>query len=234
MTCVNLKSGMRSFPVPITGFRVALVLVSALGLSAQQSPPAKEAQVQAQPIPPRAAPTDYQGKAQAGSVTIAAEFTGHSVPTSLGPLTTEDYLAVEVAVFGPADAKLKISVDDFSLRINGAKKATPITRYEMVFASLKDPEWEPAVPVEKKSKSSVGTGGGGDKGDSAPPSPPPIPFEVRRAMQQRVQKAAMPEGDRSLPQAGILFFQSRKETKKIQSLELIYDGPAGKAKIALQ
>lgn len=227
---------MRRFSVFITGVQLAVVLLFPLGLSAQQSAPAKEAQVQvqAQPIPPRAAPADYQGKAEAGSVTIAAEFTGHAVPTSLGPLNTEDYLVVEVAVFGPADAKLKISVDDFSLRINGAKKATPISRYEMVFNSLKDPEWEPAVPVEKKSKSSLGTSGGGDKGDSAPPSPPPIPFEVRRAMQQRVQKAALPEGDRTLPQAGILFFQSRKETKKIQSLELIYDGPAGKAKIALQ
>jgi hypothetical protein len=225
---------MRSFPVLIIGVRVAVVLLSALGISAQQSPPAKEVQAQAQPIPPRAAPTDYQGKAQAGNFTIAADFTGHAAPTSQGPLNTEDFVAVEVAVFGPADAKLKLSAEDFSLRINGSKKATPISHYELVYRSLKDPEWEPAVPVEKKSKSSLGSGGGNDKGDNTPPSPPPIPFEVRRNMQQRVQKAALPEGDRVLPQAGILFFQSRKESKNIQSVELIYDGPAGKAKVVLQ
>lgn len=223
---------MRSFHVPIIGIRVAVVLLTALGISAQPSPSAKE--TQAQPIPPRVAPTDYQGKAQAGKFTIAADFTGHAVPTSQGPLNTEDFVAVEVAVFGPADAKLKLSAEDFSLRINGAKKATPISHYEMVFHSLKDPEWEPPVPVEKKSKSSIGSGGGNDKGDNTPPSPPPIPFEVRRNMQQRVQKAALPEGDRVLPQAGIIFFQSRKESKNIQSVELIYDGPAGKAKVVLQ
>ena len=226
---------MRSFPVLSISVKAATVLLTALGISAQQSPPAKDGapQVQAQPIPARAAPSDYQGKAQAGKFTIAAEFTGHSVPTSLGPLTTEDYVAVEVAVFGPADTKLKLTMEDFSLRINGAKKPTPITRYELTYHSLKDPEWIPLEPVEKKSKSSLGTGGG-EKGDNTPPSPPPIPFEVRRAMQQRVQKAALPEGERVMPQAGILFFQSRKEGKKIQSVELLYEGPAGKAKVKLQ
>lgn len=226
---------MRSFPVLRMSVQAAVLFLSVLSISAQQNPLQKEVspQVQAQPIPPRAAPSDYQGKAQAGKFTIAADFTGHSIPTSLGPLTTEDYVAVEVAVFGPADAKLKLTMEDFSLRINGAKKPIPITRYELTYHSLKDPEWIPLEPVEKKSKSSMGTGGG-DKGDNTPPSPPPIPFEVRRAMQQRVQKAALPEGERVLPQAGILFFQSRKEGKKIQSLELLYEGPAGKAKVKLQ
>ena len=227
---------MRSFPFTMNRLRLATVLLSCLSLPAQQNQPAREAKeppVQAKPIPPRAAPADYQGRAQVGNFTIAADFTGHAVPTSHGPLTTEDYVMVEVAVFGPADAKLKLSMDDFSLRINKSKKATPISRYEMVFHSLKDPEYEPAVAVEKKSKSSLGTGGG-DKGDSAPPSPPPIPFEVRRNMQLRAQKAAFPEGERPLPQAGVLFFQSRKDAKNIQALELLYDGPAGKAKVVLQ
>ena len=226
---------MRSLPVLTIGAQIACVLLTALGSSAQQSPPVKEGppQILAQPIPPRAAPSDYQGKGQVGNFTIAAEFTGHAIPTSLGPLNSEDFVAVEVAVFGPPDAKLRLTAEDFSLRINGAKKPSPAARYETTYHSLKDPEWEPAVPVEKKSKSSLGTGGG-DKGDNTPPSPPPIPFEVRRAMQQRVQKAALPEGERILPQAGILFFQNRKEGKKIQSVELLYEGPAGKAKVKLQ
>ena len=191
---------------------------------------------EAQGIPPRAAPTDYQSMVRAGNVTIAAEFTGHSVPTAQGPLTTEDYVVVETAFFGDADAKLKLSFDDFSLRINGKK--TPLTGqpYGAVLSSLKDPEWQPAVPVDKKSKggmSSGGGGGGGDKNDP-PPSPPPIPIEVRRAMQQRVQKATLPEGDRTLPQAGLIFFQYRGKTTGLQSIELIYTGPAGKATVALQ
>ncbi len=223
----------------MTCARTAAVLLSALSLAAQSAPQESEGKLQfppAKPIPARAAPTDYAGRANVGKFTIAAEFTGHSVPTSQGPLTSEDYLSVEVAVFGPADAKLKVSPEDFSLRINGAKKPMPITHVEMLYKSLKDPEYIPAEPLEKKSKGGMSTGGG-DKGggaDSAPPSPPPIPFEVKRNIAQRAQKAALIEGERPLPVAGILFFQSGKNTKGIKSVELIYEGPAGKVRVALQ
>jgi hypothetical protein len=53
-------------------------------------------------------------------------------------------------------------------------------------------------------------------------------------MAQRVQKASLPEGDRPLPQAGLIFFQYGGKTESIRSLELIYDGPAGKATLKLQ
>ena len=52
-------------------------------------------------------------------------------------------------------------------------------------------------------------------------------------MEQRVQKAALPEGDRALPVAGLIFFQYRGKTKDIKSIELIYAGPAGKATLKL-
>jgi hypothetical protein len=53
-------------------------------------------------------------------------------------------------------------------------------------------------------------------------------------MAQHVQKAALPEGDRTLPQAGVIFFQYRGKTKGIHSIELIYAGPAGNATLTLQ
>jgi hypothetical protein len=53
-------------------------------------------------------------------------------------------------------------------------------------------------------------------------------------MAQHVQKASLPEGDRILPQAGLIFFQYRGKTQSIRSIELIYSGPAGKATLALQ
>ena len=42
------------------------------------------------------------------------------------------------------------------------------------------------------------------------------------------------EGERTLPQAGLIFFQYRGKTQSIHSIELIYAGPAGKATLALQ
>jgi hypothetical protein len=188
---------------------------------------------QSKGMPPRATPAEYQTQAQAGTVTIAAEFKGHSVPTMQGPLSTEDYVVVETALFGPAEARTKLSADDFSLRINGKKTALPSLPYGLVVGSVKDPEWEPPVPVEKKSKNGLSTGGKGDQGDSTP-APVKVPIEVQRAMAQRVQKAALPEGDRALPQAGLLFFQYRGGSKGIHSVELIYAGPAGKVTLPLQ
>jgi hypothetical protein len=68
--------------------------------------------------------------------------------------------------------------------------------------------------------------------------PPPvvhIPIELQRSMQMKVRKAALPEGDRALPQAGLIFFfQYRGKAQGIHSIELIYAGPAGNATLTLQ
>ena len=166
---------------------------------------------------------------------IAAEFTGHSVPTLQGPLSTEDYVVIETGLFGSRGAQIKLSADDFSLRINGKKKPLPAQQFGLILESLKDPEWEPPEAAEKKSKTRFGSGGGAQQGQSGgPPAPVKIPIAVQRAMAQRVQQAALPEGDRPLPQAGLIFFQYRGKTKNIHSIELIYAGPAGTATLTLQ
>ena len=111
----------------------------------------------------------------------------------------------------------------------------PSQPYGLVVASVKDPEWEPPVPAASKSKTSFGGGGKGEQGDSnTPPAPVQIPIAVQRAIAQRVQRASLPEGDRTLPQAGLIFFQYRGKTQGIRSIELIYTGPAGKATLTLQ
>ena len=212
------------------------VLIAGISVCAQgQNTPSRDAQIEAKGMPPRAAPADYQAQAQAGTVTVAAEFKGHSVPTLQGPLSTEDYVVIETGLFGPPGARLKLSSQDFSLRINGKKTPLPAQPYGLVVGSLKDPEWEPPVPAAPKSKSRLGGGGRSEQGEAnAPPAPVQIPIEVRRAMAQRVQKAALPEGDRTLPQAGLIFFQYRGKTESIHAIELIYTGPAGKAALTLQ
>jgi hypothetical protein len=214
------------------------VLIAAACLCLQgQNPPAKEAPPELKGMPPRSTPSDYQVHEQAGAVTIAAEFRGHSVPSPQGTLTTEDYVAVELGFFGADGARLKLSSEDFTLRVN-RKKTYPTRPFGLVISTVKDPEYEPPEPPAKKEKTSLNTGGGGggdgrQPGDP-PPAPPPIPIGVQRAMAQRVQKAALPEGDRALPTAGLIFFQYRGKVQSIRSLELIYNGPAGKAILPLQ
>ncbi len=213
--------------------RITAILIAALCFSAEgQNPGNKQAQLEeTKGMPPRAAPGDYQAHAQAGQVTVAAEFLGHSVPRQEGPLSTDDYVVVETGFFGAPTQRLKLSTDDFSLRINGKKRPLPSQPFELVASSLKDPSWIPPDAPEAKSKTSFGSGG---QGDSGPPPPVHVPFELRRAMALHLRRISLPEGDRALPQAGLIFFQYRGNSRSIHSIELTYAGPAGKVTVNLQ
>ena len=147
------------------------------------------------------------------------------------PSTRKTTWCVEVAFFGPPDARLKLSIDDFSLRVNDKK--TPLTSkpFGMVLSSLKDPSWEPPESAESKSKTGINTGG--DAGQDSTPVVVHMPFPLQRAMEQKVQKAALEQGDRALPQAGLIFFSYHGKEKGIRSVELTYNGPAGKALMKL-
>lgn len=216
-------------------FVVSFVL-SAIPLHAQEQTDQGQSikEVQAKGMPPRAAATEYQSHTQAGMVIIGAEFAGHSIPTPEHTFSTEDYIVVEAGIFGPPGAHTTLSRDDFSLRINGKKNVLASEPYELVMKSLKDPEWQPPESKEDKESKSSLTTGGASGGDKLPPIPPKMPFPLRRAMEQQVQKATFEEGDRPLPQAGLLFFTYRGKAESIKSLELIYGGAAGKATIELQ
>lgn len=183
-----------------------------------------------QGLAPRSSPSDYPAQAKLGAITLAAEFAGHGVPTPDGPLSTENYVVVEVAFFGPAGTRLPISFNDFSLRINGKKNPTSSESYERVGTSVKDPEWAPPPQKEEKSGGAAGLLGGGDATDKIPPRPP---AELRRSWAQRVKKAALADGERPLPQDGLLYFSYGGKTESIRSLELVYAGAAGKAELRL-
>jgi hypothetical protein len=211
---------------------ILAIAACAAFLSAQEPPaPAKPVKDPGMPgLPPRAAPTDYQAHAKVGAYNIGAEFAGHGVPTVEATYNTEEYVVIEVGLFGAPEAHLQISLDDFSLRINGKKPLSTVP-FGRVLMNVKDPEWSPPDSGEKKSKGGLNTGGGGDSG-----SPPPIvhmPMELQHAMAQRVQKAVLPLGDRVVPQAGLIFFPYRGQEKKITTIELDYEGPAGKATLKL-
>ena len=221
-----------------SALRTGLMLVVPLGVlcvrAPAQEPPAQDAAAPASEskgMPPRAAPADYQAHTQAGALTLAADFVRHSVPTPEATYSTEDFVIVEAGLFGPGEARLKLAIGDFSLRINGKKMASPSQPYGLSFSSLKDPEWEP--PSKPKADKPTLNAGGGQPDDSFKPIVR-MPIELKRTMQQRVQRASMPEGDRALPAAGLLFFEYRGKPESIRSLELIYAGPAGKATLALQ
>ncbi|HKW97881.1 MAG TPA: hypothetical protein VJN43_09100 [Bryobacteraceae bacterium] len=210
---------------------VFTVFACALGLlQGQADPPKQVAPPKDEGLPARATPADYQFHAQAGNLTLAAEFTGHNVGTPEGTLTTEDYVVVEAAIYGPDGARTTLSPTDFTIRIN-KKKPETAQPYGLVVSTLKDFQLEPTA-AEQKEKTSVSTGGG--QKDNSPPPPFRVPDAVRHEWRIRLQKISMPEGDRALPKAGLLYFPYRGKTDKIQSIELTYNGPAGKCSMALE
>lgn len=235
---------MRFFPVLKTGFLVGL---ACLYLPGQTAPgtvaPGKDLPFEAKGLPPRPTPADYPDQIEVGKVTLAAEFQGHAIPTLQGNLTTEDYITVEAAFFGPSGARVKLSLTDFALRING-KKSVPGQPYGAVLWNVKDPEWVPPEPVVSKEHPNLvataeeraaekPSSGGVNAGEKEPPPIVHVPIEVVRARHQRVQKSALPEGDRALPVAGLLFFSYTGKVDKIRTLELIYTGAAGKTELTL-
>ena len=143
-------------------------------------------------------------------------------------------MVVETGLFGPPEARIQISLDDFSLRINGKKTPLRSQPYGLVLPSLKDPEWVPPESAPSKSKKTSIGGGGGESDSNSPPPVVHIPIEVQRAMAQHTQKASLALGDRVVPQAGLIFFQYRGKVQNISSIELMYSGSAGKATLALR
>ncbi len=222
---------MRHSTFPGTGALVG-ILAAALFLPAQNGPPnSAPTNKDAPNLPPRATPADYQTQAKAGTVTIAAEYDDHSLPTPDGPLTTEEYIVVETCLFGPPAARLTLSPGDFSLRINGRKAPLPAQPYGLVLKSLKDPYWIPPESESEGKGSKTMIGSGSEKDPAILPHVVHMPIELQRAMEKKAQRSSMPEGEHALPTAGLLFFEHRG---KVNSVELFYNGPAGKATLALQ
>jgi len=221
-----------------SGFRYAILAIAALWLHAQTANvnapehPAsipKAANIRGNiGIPPRSGPSDYPAQAKVGEVTIAAEFDEHGIPTPEGVLSLDNYVVVELAVFGPQGTRLPVSFSNFSLRVNGKKNPVQAEPFERAGASAKDPEWAPPEKPEKSSSTSIG---GGRNDTSAPPPSPPA--ELRRAWAKRVMQAAWAEGERPLPRGGLLYFPYGGKAKGIHSLELIYSGEAGKTTLNL-
>lgn len=231
------ENTVRFCPLLIT-VALSATLLGALGQETPKKPPQPE---EAKGTPPRSAPTDYQAQAKAGDVTVAADFLEHSVPREEGPLSTEDYVVVEAAVYGPAGQKLNLSIDQFSLRINGKKAPLTSEPYGLVVSNLRDPQWISPEEAERKKEKEEGGGGGGGLsvngqggGSNSTPLIVHIPVPMQRSMGEYVRKASFPEGEREIPVAGLLFFPYRGKAKNIHSVELLYSGPTGKATLALQ
>src|ERR1700678_3190577 len=200
----------------------------------------------AQSTAPRSKADDYPVHVQLDTITLAAESMVHSIPTPQGTLIANDYLVVEVAFFGPYLSRLKMSPDNFKLRING--KGDPLSTEPpgMVSGSIKFPgndrphletngsvtNGNGTIAVGPRAPPSQFPGDGNER--TAPVDGPTIKtVETEKSIDLRVLNATLPEGENSLPRSGLVYFFYRGKIKNIRSLNLFYDGTMGKATLKL-
>jgi hypothetical protein len=203
----------------------------------------------AQGLTPKDKPSDYPSHEDFGNgLTLGAEYLVHTLPTANGALIANDYLVIEVAVFGAKGGSIDLDAGHFTLRLNQKTTLTPDSP-GVVAASIKYPDWtqKPKVDVSGGAgNSSVIYGppqAGRFPGDPTmrPPPAPPLPEDNPAGLEkqapvpvdERIQRAALPQGNQRIPVAGVVCFPFRGKTKSIKSLELIYEGPTGRVSLKL-
>jgi hypothetical protein len=213
------------------------------------------AMLHAQGLTPREKATDYPVHAEMkDGFTIAAEYLVHTLPTGKDALVANDYLVVEVAVFGPRSKRIDLSQGSFTLMLDTGKKGgkTSLTPDSAgtVAGSIKFSDWTPKPRVEATAGAGNATIGVGPTmtprfpGDPSvrplpvPPVPEQNPAGIEKdqplSIDERVQRASLPTGELAPPAAGLIFFPFDGKTKSIKTLELVYEGPAGRVVLRLE
>lgn len=202
-----------------------------------------------QTLPPKAKPADYPAHTAAGTIEIGADYLVQSVPTERGIILAPDYLIVEIGIFTERKAPFEVRSGHFSLRVNGEKGLRTPDAPGAVVAALKY-----ATAGLNRPQITAGAGAGdvgvvlgqpaptprfpGDPTGGPRPRPQaPENAGIRRQDDQFFEEAitqeALPEGDLRLPVAGLLYFPCTLKPRKIKSIELVYEGPAGRASLFL-
>jgi hypothetical protein len=207
----------------------------------------------AQDSPPRSKASDYPAHVQLPRFELGAEYLVHNIPAEKGEYWAKEYLVVELAVFPSTREGVRISANQFVLRINGKKTVLLSDSPGTVAAALKYPDWE----ARPNLTASAGIGDAGVvlgappatarfPGDNRGVATRPIPkdpgdqdtYGLRQdtgpPIEQAIAVAALPEGQVDRPVKGCLFFRFSGKIKSIRSLDLIYDpGDGAKAAIPL-
>ncbi|MDX2152506.1 MAG: hypothetical protein SFV54_17330 [Bryobacteraceae bacterium] len=143
---------------------------------------------------------------------------------------------------------IEVKMSQFRLRLNG-KEVLPAQPASFVAAAIKYEDWERRPGFEGNAGPLIfgrRTPEPRFPGDRRPaegrgPAPPRAPGTDAQADSEQAPltadvaavEGALPEGPREKPGRGYLYFNYRGKTKKLKSVELLYDGPAGTAVLKL-
>jgi len=198
---------------------------------------------------PKTAAKDYPVRARLKGAAIAAEYHYRALPIEGGAVTPNS-LVVEVAVFPDEGKPIEVRTEHFRLRVNAEPYGSGPQSPAAVAGEMKAPKYANRTGVEMGG--GVGDAGvmvgrpppverfPGDprarRGPSAPRAPEDasLPSKTeKKADWQWVEELALDEGPHERAASGLLYFLFEKSAKKIKSLSLDYDGPAGRTSLKL-
>lgn len=198
---------------------------------------------------PRAAADKYPVHAMQDNVSIGASLlTPDQTRKAFASDLDRCCLVIEVAFYPQKDAPVKISLNDFDLRVSGTDIATKPSSADVLAAKLQkkaspssdshdvvvhptagvgyesggyDPYTGQRRPGGVVTSSGVGVGIGGPQ----PPAPGSTDRD-RRTMELELGEKALPEGSAAAPVSGYLYFSlpSGKDKKAAHQLEYFLNG----------
>ena len=180
---------------------------------------------------------------------MGAEYHVRGLPAEGGPVTPNS-LVVEVALFPEKGKPLEVSAEHFRLRVNREPFGSGPQSPAAVAAEMKSSKFNNYRGVEMGG--GVGDQGvvlgrprqterfPGDPNARRGPTAPRAPEDAnlpakteKKADWEYVEQLALNEGPHNNATSGLLYFQYGKSAKKIKSLSLEYDGPAGRVSLKL-
>jgi hypothetical protein len=197
---------------------------------------------------PRAEAAAYEAHATLAQGELGAEYLSRTVGAGNVSAYIGKYVAVEVALFPAKGTAYAVASGHFRLRINRAGRELSAQPAGIVASTIENPQYERQGGLE--------TGGGYGPADvvfGKPrrterfPGDPDArrPGDNRNSSKQTgepsseadakvIREAALYEGTISSATSGVLYFAFGGKLKDVRSIELLYDGPAGKAVLKLK
>ena len=190
----------------------------------------------------------YAHAGLAGGLAIGADFLGRYLPVQGMAIYSDEFVFVEVAVFGPSAKKVVFRDDQFALELNGARllpQAPGMVTMENNFAEMRT---EDQISLDDGTHK-IQLGGAQQTprfpGDDPAHTPQQLPRvdtngsdgqvkKEQRDPNELVRQVQFASGERVLPQAGFFFYRWQGKVKKIKKLALRYEGGAGAASLRLR
>ncbi len=144
-----------------------------------------------------------------------------------------EYLVVDTAVY--PHGNLTIKQGHFQLRLNGTQRLDPAPP-NIVGYVLQNPDFRSGSGTQQQQPRFPG-----DPGGNRLPQPPQAPDPSQgdstmappESARDSLTRTALPEGEFHGPQSGFLYFEYGAKTKKIKSLDLVYNDDAGELVVKL-